>query len=625
MFGKIFLYWAIISSGVQLPSESDTVDLQQVDVYAPSLEKYAVGQQIQVVDKKTMQEFSGRSLGDLLQQNSALYLRQYGEGMVSSLTMRGTSAGHTAVFWNGLPVNSPSLGQADFSLLPTEALGTVAVHHGSSGALYGTDAIGGSVHMYSDLRFNQGHQVQVSQGFGSFGRINSVVTYGYSKKNISTQTKVYRNTADNDFTYRDLTKPGRPETRTTNAAVKQWGIVQDLGWNLSPSSQLSTSIWYDATDRQIQPLMGSNSKEVQEDNHLRWVVDYKYFLDQNALNLKAGVVRDLMVFNVNRRNQTIQYFLSGEYEWNLEDKFSSKLGARYTYVVGDLSSYSSSEHRVELYSSTTYRPMSRLAFSLNLRQAVYDHHSAPFTPSLSGEFDLVDKEGEQLTIKASLSRSYKTPTLNDRFWEPGGNPDLIPEKGVSWETGLTFQKQFGSGATIRSDVVYYRMGVENWIIWLPQGNVWSPSNIREVKNQGLEISTEGSYDLGRTKVTAQANYAYNQARNLTKINENDRSFGKQLPYTPLHKAQWKLRAQRNKLEFSIGQVFTGERFDTTDNESGVPAYTLWNAGFDRQWEFSKLEGTLGFGVFNLLNEHYQTMKLRAMPGRNYQINIKISI
>src|SRR5690554_6302057 len=177
---------------------SDTVELQEIAVHGSHYEKYAVGQQVVRIDDSSIKEFPGRSLADLLQQHTGLYLRQYGEGMVSSLTMRGTSAGHTAVFWNGLPLNSPSLGQADFSLLPSEAFGTVAVHHGSSGALYGTDAIGGSVHMYSDLRFNQGHQAQVSQGFGSFGRINSAVTYGYSNKKIAAKSKIYRNTSENN-------------------------------------------------------------------------------------------------------------------------------------------------------------------------------------------------------------------------------------------------------------------------------------------------------------------------------------------------------------------------------------------------------------------------------------------
>src|SRR5690606_15669306 len=133
------------------------------DALPISLEKYAAGQQVIAFDQKLLKDYAGRSLGDLLQQNSGLYLRQYGEGMVASLTIRGTSAGHTAVFWNGLPVNSPSLGQSDFSLIPNGAVDQVAVHLGSTGALYGTDAIGGSVHLNSGLRFNQGHQAEINQ------------------------------------------------------------------------------------------------------------------------------------------------------------------------------------------------------------------------------------------------------------------------------------------------------------------------------------------------------------------------------------------------------------------------------------------------------------------------------
>ncbi|MEX2594731.1 MAG: TonB-dependent receptor [Anditalea sp.] len=624
MLGKILLLW-VFAIGGENHVPSDTLDLQEIAVYATPLDKYAIGQQVLTFDKKLFKEFAGRSLGDLLQQNSGLFLRQYGEGMVASLTIRGTSAGHTAVFWNGLPVNSPSLGQTDFSLLPNEAIGNIAVHLGSSGALYGTDAIGGAVHLYSDLRFNQGHQLQVNQGFGSYGRVNSAVSYGFSDQKFVTKTKVYWNNSDNDFKYRDLTRPGTPEARVSNAAVRQKGVVQDLAWNINPSSQLSTAVWYNTTNREIQPLMGSNSKDVQEDNHLRWVLDYKYFLGQNALNLKAGWVKDILLFNRNSRNETAKYFLSGEFEWNFHENLSSKLGGRYTYIIGDLSTYLADEERMEWYSSTTYRPLEKLAFSLNLRQAVFNHEFVPFTPSASGQYDLIKKEKHELSIRAAISKSYKIPTLNDRFWIPGGNPELVPEKGTSWETGLSYQKNFKGNGALNMEMTYYRMDVENWIIWLPQGSIWSPTNVRNVKNQGLEVFTEGNYSFGKVKLKAHVNYAYNQARNQTKINSNDRSFGKQLPYTPLHKMQWNLRAQRNGLEVFINQIYTGERFDTTDNESIVAPYTLWNAGLNYQWQFFKFEGKVGLNIFNFLNEHYQAMKLRAMPGRNYQINLNINL
>src|SRR5690554_6007530 len=625
MLGKIFLFCVFILSEGYASSELDTVDLQQVDVYAPLLEKYAVGQQVQVLDKKAMQEFSGRSLGDLLQQNSALYLRQYGEGMISSLTMRGTSAGHTAVFWNGLPVNSPSLGQSDFSLIPNDAVDQVAVHLGSSGALYGTDAIGGSVHLSSALRFNQGHQFQVNQGLGSFGRFNSALSYGFSNERWATKTRIYRNYSDNDFKYKDMTRPGFPETRATNAAGKQQGFIQDVGLNINDFSQVSTAIWYNTTDRQIQPLMGSKAAEVQEDHHLRWVLDYKYFRGLSGINLKAGWVKDHMVFNRNSTNKSNQYFLSGEYEWNHMENLSSKLGLRYTYVDGDLSSYKATESRVELYSSTTYKPLDRLALSLNLRQNVFAGEFVPFTPSLSGQLAILKNENRQLLLNAAVSKSYKIPTLNDRFWVPGGNPDLVPEKGISWESGVDYGRTLGDREEVNAGITYYRMNVENWIIWLPQGNVWSPSNIRSVINQGLEGKLEGSYAFGSLHLKANAQYAYNQARNQSMVNSNDRSFGKQLPYTPLHKMQWNLRAEKDAWGFFISQVYTGERFDTTDNESVVDPYILWNTGISYQWNISKLSGSLGFHVFNLLDEQYQAMKLRAMPGRNYQVNLSMSL
>ena len=119
--------------------------------------------------------------------------------MLASPSFRGTSAGHTAVFWNGLPINSISLGQSDLSILPIQAIDQAEVHFGSSGALFGNEAIGGSVHLGTKTQFGQGFKGQLSQTFGSFGLSNSAISAGFSGKSFSTQTKVYRQFAQNDF------------------------------------------------------------------------------------------------------------------------------------------------------------------------------------------------------------------------------------------------------------------------------------------------------------------------------------------------------------------------------------------------------------------------------------------
>ncbi|NJL13466.1 MAG: TonB-dependent receptor plug domain-containing protein [Microscillaceae bacterium] len=59
-----------------------------------------------------------RTLGQLLQALSSLYVREYGPQQLSSLSFRGTGSSHTAVLWQGININSPTLGMSDLGTLP---------------------------------------------------------------------------------------------------------------------------------------------------------------------------------------------------------------------------------------------------------------------------------------------------------------------------------------------------------------------------------------------------------------------------------------------------------------------------------------------------------------------------
>src|SRR5690606_22428207 len=150
--------------------------------------------------------------------------------------------------------------------------------------------------------------------------------------------------------------------------------------------------------------------------------------------------------------------------------------------------------RIELYQSTTFRPDEKLALSLNLRQLIYSGTFAPFTPNLGMDWSFWKAESQSLLLKTSLGKGYKVPTLNDRYWDPGGNPDLLPEESINGEVGLHWLKN-GLFSWDQS-LTFYRMQVDNWIIWLPQGSVWSPENIRDVQNQGIEYQGKADWKLG---------------------------------------------------------------------------------------------------------------------------------
>lgn len=601
---------------------SDTVLLGEVEVFSPALDKYSYGQQVKSISSADLQDYQGFGLSDLLQQRTGLFLRQYGAGMLATLTLRGTSAGHNAVFWNGLPINSPSLGQTDFSVLPIGSFDEVNLHFGSGGALFGTDAIGGSVHLNSKLKFGQGHHFHYGGQIGSFGRLNNQVQYGYSNEKVSMRTRVYRNYAENNFPYRNLSKPGTPIERQEHAAFLQEGFSQDLALQMKPNQLISSSFWYNQTEREIQPVIGSNTFDEQQDRNLRWVLDYFRFSKNKTWNLKTGIVQDELVFN-NDINKTLQFFLIGELDWGISDLISSKTGIRYTGVKGELSTYTAQEDRFELYQSTNFSLRENVHVSVNLRQLIYDGKFAPFTPSVGAEWQLLSTDQQEIKLKATGARSFKVPTLNDRFWEPGGNPDLLSESSWSAEMGISHLWR-KSNFEVSQQLTHYRLWVDNWIIWLPRGNFWTPENIRSVHNNGLEYFFDASYKIGLWGINLQGNYNWIQAINRTNVSQNDQSVGNQLPYTPVHKFQSLIGVNRGFLNTYLNFQFTGARYVGTNNIDVLPAYQLLDWGLKvRELKTSWIKGSLGFQVNNLFNTSYQVLRLRAMPGRNYQMNIQI--
>lgn len=604
-------------------ADPDTIALPSVEVFSPALDKYTFGNTIKTISETDLRNFQGLPFSDYLQQRTGLFLRQYGAGMLSSLTMRGTSAGHNAVFWNGLPINSPSLGQTDFSILPVGGFDQASIHFGSGGALYGTDAIGGTVHMTNRLKFDQDHQVRIASVFGSFGNWNQQVEHAFSDKKFSTRSRIYRNFSENDFPFRNLAKFGTPIEKQEHAKVVQVGAMQDFAWKIDPKNLISTSVWWNDTKREIQPLMGSNTGDIQTDKNLRWVLDYFHFAENKVWNVKGGLVRDDQLFNASF-NQTIQYFLATDLDWEINPKRNSKSGIRYTHIQGNLSSYQATESRMELYQSTNFQPNEKLAFSFNIRQLVYDGNFAPFTPSLGGEWKVMKNESHQILLNFNLARSFKVPTLNDRFWVPGGNPDLQSEKSLGGELGLNhiYKKE---NFTLDQSLTVYKMKVDNWIIWLPKGNIWIPENIREVHNSGLEYALETNKKVGDWNINFSTNYAWTRAINQTDISENDRSKGNQLPYTPEHKFQSIINVGKGTFSTFLNYQRVGERFSGTDGSGRLESYQLWDMGGNWNWSIRKIEGNVGLQINNLFNKEYQVMPLRAMPGRNYQFNINIKI
>lgn len=116
--------------------------LCEVTVRGVRPERFMVGQKVQEIDSVQLTRFRYSTLADFLQFQSPVAFKSYGAGQATSIAFRGTSANHTAVLWNGLNINSPSLGQSDFSTIPVAGFDQMSVQYGSAASCVGTDAVG---------------------------------------------------------------------------------------------------------------------------------------------------------------------------------------------------------------------------------------------------------------------------------------------------------------------------------------------------------------------------------------------------------------------------------------------------------------------------------------------------
>jgi len=199
----------------------------------------------------------------------------------------------------------------------------------------------------------------------------------------------------------------------------------------------------------------------------------------------------------------------------------------------------------------------------------------------------------------------------------------MPEKSLSKEIGLTGIANL-SAFSIENRLTYFHMNVDDWILWLPKSTYWQAENVRSVVNQGLEYFFKGVLRQGSNSWGINLDYALNSAVNQSGDQGNALSQGKQLPYVPKHKIRSQGNLQNGPYKFYIQQQWTSERFVTTDNQSLLTPYSLWDTGLTYEFEWNgKLKGNLGFHAYNIFNTDYQVVRLRSMPGRNFQFNINV--
>lgn len=598
----------------QGPAADTTAQLPAVEIWSHKLDAFGSGSRQWSSDQP---ELDAIPLSSLLPLIAPVYVKNYGPGQLSSVSLRGAGAVHTAVIWNGFNLQNPMHGQIDFSTLPAALFSGVRVDLGANGALWGSGAVGGAVHLENDLPgWQSGLTAKAGLQFGQFGQQSQIAALEWGGNRLAARTGFFHTVQSNNFPFSGIN--GQP-SRQTHAAFLNRGLTQDLRFRYQ-KHQFEAHFWTQESDRDIPPtLLQSSSLATQGDRALRLALHWQYVQNNWVFHLRSAFLQDKIDYRdpssgISDKSLSRVYYAEAEAQWSPNRGHLLSLGLHQALLAGITDYYEAVPGQLRWALLGAYRlesPGRRWAGSASLRQEWTPGRAAPFVPTFNSNW----KPLPWLEVNAQFSRHFRWPTLNDLYWTPGGNPDLQAEKGWGVESGLNLQGNTGQAAW-KASLGGFSKRIQDWILWRPSSSIyWSPQNIALVWSRGLESSLLVSHPAGPLALEYEAAYTWVQSTSEKKLGPNDGSFRKQLVYTPEHTLSGHLRLRWNNASFSVRQQHTGRVYTASDHSAYLSGF--WLSGLNLNWNF-KWKGVnllIYSNLHNIFNASYQVVQHRPMPGR----------
>lgn len=612
---------------VQTFAAQDTTKLNEIEVTA--IRQSTTFQKSIKVDSADLANQSNKNIGELLSNHTTIFIKNYGNGAIGTTSFRGGSANQTAILWEGINIKNSMLGQVDLSLLPVALFNQVQIDYGGGSALWGSDAMGGSIHLSSSNKpLNHGLRLVTHLGRSSLNSLNAFTGFSNATKKLSTETKIYLNQNKNLFKYLDTNQSKEPFT-VKHAAFNNFGFMQNLNYVLHPNHQLKMSFWFNSFDRQIPNYNPTfKSKQYQCDRNTRLIAQHHYSRKSIAANTKLAYFGDVLNY-IDSSASIYSYSRVENLVVDHENKFQISRSSRFQsgFNLSGSSAitknYEDSERllRMGLYIMYTKNWIDKLTTSAVIRYEVTNLTKIPFTGNLNLSYQLTKK----FDLKLNAANVFRQPSLNELFWLPGGNRNLLPEKGNMFDSEIRYQNNYSNLILDISFSAYHKI-INNWILWLPgsNGNP-SPKNIQQVFSRGTETSSKLTYQLKSFKAGIQFLTHYCLSTITKQEQEFTNSHDKQLIYTPRYTGNLNLFVQIKSASLQMNNQYVGYRFTSSDNSSWLNPYYVSSIRLNYQFILGKETNVNLFAASqNLFNSNYHIVENRPMPLRYIEFGLSVN-
>jgi len=555
------------------------------------------------------------SVPELLQRQAGVSITSNGgRGKSTSVSIRGTSDKHVLVLIDGVRVGSATSGSAALQSIPVEQIERIEIVRGPRSSLYGSEAMGGVIQIFTRRGGAEGFKPYFSAGAGSrssySGSAGVAGSHGNGWFNLGVASestdginaRAYRSSAPNAFEpdadgYRELSGHLRAGYRFDS------GLELDGSWLQSENH----------SDFDSRSSSGASGRDAYSDGSLQAISGRARFspLAFWDVTLQAGHSEDLGDnFQDGRfysRFDTRRDSASWQNDFNFGEAQVLSLGMDYqTDRIDSDDDYAEDSRYNKGYFVQYQAAFGRHGVQAGLRHDKDEFFGSHDTGSLGYSFDL----SEALTLTAAYGTAYRAPTFNDLYYpassSTAGNPDVKLEESESYEIGLRGSHGWGEWS-----VNAYENRIEDLIVWAGSSPM-RPENVDVARIRGIE-----------TRV-ATVLAGWDLDANLTFMDPQDRSkanHGHLLQRRAKRQFNLDLDRQFGAIGLGASLYAASERFDKASNveDSRMPGYAL----VDLRSEYRLDEAwRLQVKLANLFDRDYETTQTYEQPGRALYFTVR---
>jgi outer membrane cobalamin receptor len=631
---KIFLFikvtWLILFFELTVRGEAiaqsitDTIfNIPDVVIIAQRSQHFRNDIKTTVFLQDELSPHAGESLGNFLINNTALNVKTYGNGgAATSVNLRGTSASHVQVNWNGFPVNSVTLGSCDFSMIPVTGFDKISVVYGAPGALYGSGTFGGAINLDSNLKPGKNLGGSLHLSYESLKTIKGSAAFNVGNNKIAWRVNTWGTISENEFTYYDYIR--QSDRKQTDGDWYDAGVIQQAIIKLSPSSTLEAGLWYQCKAYNIPSRIGSTSFESQKDSTLKFFAAFKKTANRWGLQVRAALFNDeqnyfqkasaqTAVYSIESHINAFQSYGDANFRCYIRPNLSVDAGITGTYITASVSAYGErrEEKGLAVFTGIKYEK-SRLSLQTEVRKEWNSNYHSGILPSIGAAWKIIPGKW---TLRTNVSQKFRKPTFNDLYWMPGGNPDLKPETGYSFETGSLVKVWQREEIKISTDLGLYWLEIKDMIVWHPAGAYWLADNYQHVRSTGMDANF--LFDVERERWKYHASFMVTLNRSVIKTYSGEEQ--KIMLYSPRIITSWENHFSTGIFDFTVWHHFTADRF--YDENALLDPYQIFNVQTGVKVPIWKGKLGMYITVSNLTNTAYELIRLYPMPGRYWSVKM----